>query len=113
METLQETYLGNDTYKQITATVNLATLKVFEEANSDEYSELDCILNEDISKVFDMIKNSIISKILNFRDESEKNIRENLELHINEMRMLTNIYELLRKKLFIYGNDNSVIVKIG
>lgn len=113
METLRNVYLGDNIYKQITDNINLATLKVFDEKNSNEYSELDCILDKDIPKICSMIKNTILAKFLSFHNKTEANIKENLETDIKEIRIITNIYDLLEKKLVAYGSDKNVVVKIG
>jgi hypothetical protein len=91
----------------------LATLTIYEDEVSDEASEAECLLNEKIPEIMELIKARFIQLLKCTEVATLENSADELVRSISAFRTITNIYQLLEIKYLKYRVDDTVIVKLG
>lgn len=112
-EIITTSFISENVLNDIKEIAPFAVLKIFEEENSDEYSETDCFQNDKIPEIIALIQNKFIELIEQIELLKLQNNQEYIEESISTFRSITNLYYLLEIKFKKYVHDDSVIVKLG
>lgn len=101
-EIIETTFISEDCIQIINESLGIS--KVYEEFDSDEFYEIDCIGN--FEKNIKLYEDKFIELIKNKKIE---NISESIDL----FRTLTNVHHIFWLKNEKFLDDNHVIIKLG
>lgn len=104
-ELIDSAYISEDLINIISESIN--TVIIYEDNNSDEYFEIDCINNiEKNIKLFE-------DKFLEFLKDNNLKNHENISQSIDLFRTLTNVHYIFCLKNKNFRNNDNVLIKIG
>ena len=105
-ETIETAFISEDCLKIISEL--MAIVKIYEDYDSDEFSEIDCIREpKKALKLYeDRFKNLL-------KTQSENIINNNIHDSIVLFRTISNIYHIFWLKEEKFSNDEYVIIKLG
>ncbi len=110
-EVIASSFISAELFSELVEIAPLATLDIYEEEGSDEYSNTECLHNEKIPEILAFVK----AKFINLFEEKKSSIFENndneLDDLISKFRSITNLYQLLEIKNIKYMNDVTAIIK--
>lgn len=96
-ETIETTFISEDCINVVNKSIAMA--KIYEDYNSNEFSEIDCI--GEIEKNIGLYEKEFIDLV--------KNNNNSIEL----FRTLTNVHHIFWLKKEKFNNYNNVIIKLG
>lgn len=104
-ELIDWAYISEDLINIISESID--TVIIYEDNNSDEYFEIDCINNiEKNIKLFE-------DKFLEFLKDNNLKNHENISQSIDLFRTLTNVHYIFCLKNKNFRNNDNVLIKIG
>ena len=104
-ELIDSAYISEDLINIISESID--TVIIYEDNNSDEYFEIDCINNiEKNIKLFE-------DKFLEFLKDNNLKNHENISQSIDLFRTLTNVHYIFCLKNKNFRNNDNVLIKIG
>ena len=112
-ELIASSFISEENLSALINEAPLAKLTIYEEDGSDEFSEIDCLQNQEIDKALrfarkkfiDLFKKTDLSAIENSDDDSTE--------ALSKFRSISNLYYLLEIKHAKYQSDDTVVVKLG
>ena len=104
-ETIETAFISED-YLNIISEL-MAIVEIYEDYDSDEFSEIDCIRNA--KEAIKLYENSFKNLI----EAQSKNINNNIHDSIVLFRTITNIHHIFWLKEEKFSNDEYVIIKLG
>lgn len=104
-KTIEEAFISEDCINIISGLIG--TAKIYEEYDSDEFYEIDCIV--DFKKSIELYENRFIQ----LREECPNIKNENIFDSINLFRTLTNVHHVVWLKNEKFYNDDTVIITLG
>lgn len=112
-EVIASSFVSDDLLSELIKIAPLATLNIYEEEGSDEYSDTECLHNEKLSEILSLVKKVFIGLLETERAPNFENNEDEFRNLISEFRSITNLYQLLEIKYLKYKNDDTVIIKLG
>ncbi len=112
-EVITSSFIDENILHDLIEVAPLAKLIIYEKAGSDEFSEADCLQNEKIPEILNFVEKKFIDLFKKVKINAIENSEDELVNTMSILRLITNLYSLLKTKYTEYKSDNTVVVKLG